>query len=81
MRSSQFTEARTLGGFPVKTLNIQDASNVNEISNKVKDSYRDRAQAQVDELEPYKNKGEYKDIAQRMIARRSQGLKRVDKQK
>jgi hypothetical protein len=54
---------------------------VAEVSDATKQSYKEKAQAQVRELEPYAKKGEYKDIAQRAIDRRQKGLARVpDKQ-
>ena len=50
---------------------------VMEVSDATKKSYKDKAQAQVKELEPHAKKGEYKDIAQRAIQRREKGLARV----
>jgi hypothetical protein len=50
---------------------------VAEVSDATKQSYKEKAQAQVRELEPYAKKGEYKDIAQRAIDRRQKGLARV----
>jgi hypothetical protein len=55
---------------------------VAEVSDATKQSYKAKAQAQVPELEPHAKKGEYKDIAQRAIDRRTKGLARVkDSQK
>ena len=48
-----------------------------EISDITKISYKQKAQAQVKELEPWTKKGEYKDIAQRAVQRREKGLARV----
>ncbi len=48
-----------------------------EVSDATKQSYKEKAQAQVRELEPHAKKGEYKDIAQRAIDRRQKGLARV----
>jgi hypothetical protein len=50
---------------------------VAEVSDATKQSYKVKAQAQVRELEPHAKKGEYKDIAQRAIDRRTKGLARV----
>jgi hypothetical protein len=50
---------------------------VAEVSDTTKQSYKVKAQAQVRELEPHAKKGEYKDIAQRAIDRRTKGLARV----
>jgi len=49
-----------------------------ELKQSTKDSYKEKASAQVKELEPHAKKGEYKDIAQRAIDRRKKGLKRVE---
>jgi hypothetical protein len=51
---------------------------VAEVSDATKQSYKAKAQAQVRELEPHAKKGEYKDIAQRAIDRRTKGLARID---
>jgi hypothetical protein len=50
---------------------------VAEVSDATKQSYKAKAQAQVRELKPHAKKGEYKDIAQRAIDRRTKGLARV----
>ena len=50
---------------------------VSEVSDSTKQSYKAKAQSQVKELEPHAKKGEYKDIAQRAIDRRTKGLDRV----
>lgn len=42
-------------------------------------AYKEKASAQVKELEPYSEKGEYKDIAGNIVARRKAGLTRADK--
>ena len=55
----------------------QGKQGVAEVSDATKQSYKEKAQAQVRELEPYAKKGEYKDIAQRAIDRRQKGLARV----
>lgn len=50
---------------------------VSEISDTTRQSYKQKAQAQVKELEPWTKKGEYRDIAKRAINRREKGLARV----
>lgn len=52
---------------------------LNELSADTVKSYKHKAQAQVKELEPHAKSGEYKDIAQRMITRRENGIKRAEK--
>ena len=51
-----------------------------EVSDKVKASYKEKAEQQVKELEPHAKKGEYKDLAQRAIDRRKKGLERVSEE-
>ena len=58
-------------------LETQYKQGVAEVSDVTKQSYKAKAQAQVRELEPHAKKGEYKDIAQRAIDRRTKGLARV----
>lgn len=52
---------------------------VAELSDKTKDAYKAAAQAQIKDLEPWTKKGEYKDLAKNVIARRQRGLDRLDK--
>ena len=52
---------------------------LNELSSDTVKSYKAKAQAQVKELEPHAKKGEYKDLAQRVIDRRERGIKRAEK--
>jgi hypothetical protein len=49
---------------------------IDEVSQQTKDSYKEKATAQVKELKPH-TKGEYGDIVKRMIQRREKGLARV----
>ncbi len=49
---------------------------ISEISDTTKSSYKEKAKAQVKELEPWTKKGEYKDLAKRAIQRREKGLSR-----
>lgn len=58
-------------------LSLMEAK-ISELKQSTKDSYKEKATAQVKELEPHAKKGEYKDIAQRAIDRRKKGLKRVE---
>jgi len=50
---------------------------LSELKDTTKASYKEKAQAQVKELEPHAKNGEYKDIAQRAIDRRKKGLAKV----
>jgi hypothetical protein len=52
-------------------------SQINELKQSTKDSYKKKATDQVKELEPHAKDGEYKDIAKRAIDRRKKGLARV----
>ena len=52
-------------------------SQINELKQSTKDSYKKKATDQVKELEPHAKDGEYKDLAQRAIDRRKKGLARV----
>jgi len=47
---------------------------IDEISAETKASYVEKATKQVKELKPHAKKGEYRDIAKRMIARRKKGM-------
>ena len=53
---------------------------INEISAETKSSYKEKAQAQVKELEPHAKKGEYKDLAKNIIARRKKGIAMASEQ-
>lgn len=48
-----------------------------ELSDDTIQSYKEKAEKQVKELEPHAKKGEYKDIAKRMLDRRNRGLEMV----
>jgi len=56
----------------------EDVETIDEISQELKNRYKDKASAQVKELEPHAKKGEYKDIAKNIIAKRKEGLKKVE---
>jgi hypothetical protein len=64
---------------PAKNVATKKKSNesITEISDKTKQSYKEKATQQVKDLKPHAKKGEYKDIAQRAIDRRERGLERV----
>ena len=51
-----------------------------EVSDATKASYKEKATQQVKDLKPHAKKGEYKDIAQRMISRREKGIDKVTSQ-
>lgn len=50
---------------------------ITELDDTTKSSYKEKATKQVKDLEPHAKKGEYKDIAKRMIDRRQKGLART----
>ena len=52
---------------------------LNELSQDTIKSYKEKAQAQVKDLKPHAKKGEYKDIAKRMIDRRERGIEKAEK--
>lgn len=61
----------------VRLLNALIRPTIMEVSDATKKSYKEKATAQVKELEPWTKKGEYKDIAKRAIQRREKGLEKV----
>jgi len=52
---------------------------LDELSDETIKSYKEKAEKQVKELEPHAKKGEYKDIAKRMLDRRKRGLEMANK--
>ena len=79
-KRARITIQKGMGGI-TKDVNTSDLTQfgqgVTEVSDATKQSYTAKAQAQVKELEPHANKGEYRDIAQRAIDRRQRGLNRL----
>ena len=63
----------------IRLFNALVRDKIVEISDATKQSYKQKAQAQVKELEPWTKKGEYKDIAKRAVQRREKGLEKVKK--
>jgi hypothetical protein len=61
----------------VRLFNALVRPTIMEVSDATKKSYKEKATAQVKELEPWTKKGEYKDIAKRAIQRREKGLEKV----
>jgi predicted RNA binding protein YcfA (HicA-like mRNA interferase family) len=53
---------------------------INEISAETKKSYIEKAKTAVKELEPHAKKGEYKDLAKNLIARRKKGIAMASEQ-
>jgi len=53
---------------------------INEISAETKKSYVEKAKTAVKELEPHAKKGEYKDLAKNLIARRKKGIAMASEQ-
>jgi hypothetical protein len=62
---------------PRKEKHKKQSLPMDEVSDSTKASYKEKAQQQVKELEPYAKKGEYSGIAKRMVDRRKQGLEKV----
>jgi hypothetical protein len=52
----------------------EEIEQIDEISSQTKSSYVQKAKAQVKELQPHAKKGEYKDLAKNLIARRKKGI-------
>ena len=73
---SSVTGGRGQGGYDTYS-NTRHGRGVAEVSDATKDSYKEKATQQVKDLKPHAKKGEYKDIAKNMIARREKGLARV----
>jgi len=73
---STVTGGRGQGGYDTYS-NTRHGRGVAEVSDATKDSYKEKATQQVKDLKPHAKKGEYKDIAKNMIARREKGLARV----
>ena len=73
---STVTGGRGQGGYDTYS-NTRHGRGVAEVSDATKDSYKEKATQQVKDLKPHAKKGEYKDLAKNMIARREKGLARV----
>lgn len=52
---------------------------LDELSKETLSSYKEKAEAQVKELEPHAKDGEYKDLAKNAIERRKKGIEKADK--
>ena len=52
----------------------EEVEQLDEINAQTKSSYIEKAKAQVKELQPHAKKGEYKDLAKNIIARRKKGI-------
>lgn len=60
----------------IKDLKKEEVEQLTELSPETKTSYLQKAKSQVKELKPWTKKGEYKDLAKRMISRREKGISR-----
>lgn len=60
----------------VDKLTKEEVEQLTELSPETKTSYLQKAKSQVKELKPWTKKGEYKDLAKRMISRREKGISR-----
>ena len=58
----------------------EEVEQLDELSPETKASYVSKAQAQVKELKPWTKKGEYKDLAKNLIAKRQKGIAKVTEQ-
>lgn len=56
---------------------VEESYQLDEISMKAKQLYKKKAEAEVKQLEPEAESGEYKDLAKNLLARRKKGLERV----
>ena len=56
-----------------------DVDTLTEVSPATKQSYKDKPEKEVAELEPHAKDGEYKDLAKNAIERRKKGIKRASK--
>lgn len=59
------------------TPRVNEETELNEISAELKASYKSKAKAQVKEAQPWTKKGEYKDLAKNLIAKRKKGIAKV----
>ena len=58
----------------------EEVEQLDEISPETKSSYKSKAMAQVKELKPWTKKGEYKDLAKNLIAKRQKGIAKVSEE-
>jgi hypothetical protein len=59
----------------------EETEQLDEISAETKASYRQKATKEVEQLKPHAQKGEYKDIAKNLIARRQKGIAMAKEEK
>jgi hypothetical protein len=75
--SGVFAAAKRLYG---GKYHMEDVEHLDEISSETKASYKSKAQAQVKEMQPWTKKGEYKDLAKNIIAKRKKGIAKVSEE-
>lgn len=73
--AEQHAEKKTLISEQARTI----AQRVMELNKTTLQSYKAKAQDQVEELKPHADSGEYKDIAKNAITRREKGIKTAEK--
>jgi hypothetical protein len=64
-------------GLAHKKLQKEEVEVIDELNADTLQSYKDKAEKQVKEVKPWTKKGEYKDIAKRIVARRERGIASV----
>ena len=62
------------------TMKKEEVEPLEEISDKLKASYVAGAKKQIKQAEPWTKKGEYKDLAKNIIAKREKGLAKINEQ-
>ena len=62
-----------------KFLKIEETEPIEELNKETLSSYKDKAGKVVKEVKPWTKKGEYKDIAKRIVAKRETGIAKADK--
>ena len=64
----------------MKKIRAEQVEQLDELSPETKSSYVSKAKAQVKELKPWTKKGEYKDLAKNLIAKRQKGIAKVSEE-
>jgi len=63
-----------------KKLWWEEVEQLDELSSETKQSYKSKALLQIKELKPWTKKGEYKDLAKNLIAKRQKGIAKVSEE-
>ena len=64
----------------LEAMKKEEVEQLDELSPATKASYKAKAQGQVKELKPWTKKGEYKDLAKNIIAKRQKGIAKVSEE-